>query len=112
METEEVRPSDFLLECLMMGLRLSDGLPEDRLIRRFGAGFDELFPGLWDRWTRDGNAAPFDGTRRLTREGLMILDHLLQMVMDALPRQRVDAAGVRWPEVSGDPGDRGDLGLA
>jgi len=103
-EVEVVRPSDFLLECLMMGLRMADGIPEGLLKSRFGLGLDELFPGLWDDWVHRGHAVPYgpaaQRTRRLTPEGLMILDHLLGIVMERLPRERVDAAGVRWPEPS------------
>jgi len=100
MDAEVIRPSDFLLECLMMGLRISRGVDEAALRARFGAGLDELVPGLWDEWVRQGNAAPLQaagGARRLTPQGIMILDHLLGTLMDRLPRKQVDAAGVRWP---------------
>ncbi len=105
MEAEVVRPTDFLLECLMMGLRVADGIPEELICSRFSAGLDELFPGLWQDWVARGYAVPFDGvsraSRRLTPEGLMILDHLLGIVMDRLPRDRLDAVAVRWPEPAG-----------
>jgi oxygen-independent coproporphyrinogen-3 oxidase len=97
LETEVIRPSDFLLECLMMGLRISDGIPDAEIRSRFGNGLGELFPGLWKRWVEQGSAAPFDGWWRLTPSGLMILDHLLSQILEALPRERVDAAGVSWP---------------
>jgi coproporphyrinogen III oxidase-like Fe-S oxidoreductase len=47
-------PSDFLIENLMMGLRLEAGIPAGRLEQRFGRGFQELFPGLWERWVERG----------------------------------------------------------
>jgi len=97
METELIQPSDFLLECLMMGLRIADGIPQHEIRSRFGRGLQELFPGLWEQWIEQGHAAPFDGSWRLTPSGLMILDHLLGEIVERLPREEVDSAGVSWP---------------
>jgi oxygen-independent coproporphyrinogen-3 oxidase len=60
MEVEAIQPSDFLIENLMMGLRLAAGIPADRLQRRFGRDFEELFPGLWERWVERGLALPVE----------------------------------------------------
>jgi oxygen-independent coproporphyrinogen III oxidase len=96
LETEVIRPSDFLLECLMMGLRIAGGVREDLLRSRFGSGLSELFPGLWERWVGHGQAHAFDGRWRLTPAGLLILDHLLGEVVDKLPRE-IDRGTVTWP---------------
>ncbi len=95
-EAEVVSSADFLLETLMMGLRLSDGVRDELLQSRFGCGLGEIFPGLWEQWVSAGNAAPFDGTWRLTSAGLMILDYLLGKMVDRLPRD-LGRGALRWP---------------
>jgi oxygen-independent coproporphyrinogen-3 oxidase len=96
-DTEVVEPPDFLLECVMMGLRLAGGIPEAALQSRFGRGFSSFFPGLWDGWVARGLALPPDGSLRLTTDGLLILDRLLGEVFDMkLPSSPGDI-GVQWP---------------
>lgn len=114
MEVEAIQPSDFLIENLMMGLRLAAGIPTDRLQRRFGRGFQELFPGLWERWVHRGLALPVEvagghpvglgprvGPRlRLTEAGRLILNSLMAEVAERVRAPgplALAALGVRWP---------------
>jgi oxygen-independent coproporphyrinogen-3 oxidase len=97
MEEEPVTTRDFLLETLMMGLRLSQGIPVEALRARFGMDFVDLFPGLWERWMREGFAEPSVDRLRLSRGGLDVLDHLLGDVVDALPAVDDDSLHLSWP---------------
>ncbi len=69
LEVEPVKPSDFMLETLMMGLRLQEGIGIASWVWRFGRGFDEFFPGLWKKWSGEGFAEPPLGSLRLTESG-------------------------------------------
>jgi oxygen-independent coproporphyrinogen-3 oxidase len=96
-QTELISSTDFLLECLMMGLRLSDGIPVATLQSRFGRGFLELFPGLWEEWSLRSLALPPGAFLRLTPEGLLLLDRLLGEVVDRLPEVAGSGLNVTWP---------------
>jgi len=96
-ETEVVSPAAFVLETLMMGLRLVDGIQAESFHRRFGCDLDHLVPGLWQRWTARGLAAPGAGALRLTDRGLLRLDPLLAELAEAL-RAGLPAIDVRWPD--------------
>ncbi len=96
-ETELISPADFLLETIMMGLRLAGGIPEAGLRSRFGRGFSELFPGLWEGWVARGLALPLQGSLRLSPGGILLLDRLLGDVVDRLPDAARSGLGVSWP---------------
>jgi oxygen-independent coproporphyrinogen-3 oxidase len=97
-ETEIISPADFLLECVMMGLRLSGGIPDSVFRRRFGRGFGELFPGLWEGWVDRGLAAASTDTLSLSPEGLLVLDRLLADVLDLLPAAARGGLSLSWPQ--------------
>jgi oxygen-independent coproporphyrinogen III oxidase len=97
METERIRPADFLLECIMMGLRLTAGIPEDALRSRFGGSFTDVFPGLWESWVSRGLAVPPDGALRLSEPGLLLLDRLLIEVLDWREKSFPMDLRLQWP---------------
>ena len=97
MKVEEVAPKDFLLETLMMGLRLRAGIPHAVFERRFSATFDGLFPGLWDSWVDRGLAAPAQSSLHLKDSGRMILDRLLGDVVERLGSLDPGRLSVHWP---------------
>jgi oxygen-independent coproporphyrinogen III oxidase len=97
MRAEMISPREFLLETLMMGLRLAEGIPAGRLEQRFGRGFEELFPGLWSRWVERGLALPVDGRLRLSDQGRMVLDPLLSEIADRVLDPRLPSPEVSWP---------------
>jgi oxygen-independent coproporphyrinogen-3 oxidase len=109
MEVEGIQPRDFLVENLMMGLRLAAGIPADRLERRFGRSFEELFPGLWQRWVERGLAQPAEhpvvshSRLRLSEPGRLILNSLMAEVADRVRDPALGALAalpaleVRWP---------------
>jgi coproporphyrinogen III oxidase-like Fe-S oxidoreductase len=97
MEIEGVGPRDFLLENLMMGLRLAAGIPAAVLRHRFGTGFDDHLAGLWARWT-EGGLAEEPGTHlRLTETGRLLLDRLLGEAAEMLSGPGMESIRVSWP---------------
>ncbi len=103
MEVEAIQPRDFLIENLMMGLRLAEGIPADRLVQRFGRSFKELFPGLWERWVQRGLAHPVErlvgshSRLRLSEPGRLILNSLMAEVAERVRIPALAGLGVRWP---------------
>jgi coproporphyrinogen III oxidase-like Fe-S oxidoreductase len=91
---EVVKPEDFLIETLMMGLRLEDGIPSDLFSNRFGASFADILPGVWEGWVERGAALPPEDRLRLSHSGRMMLDGLLSE-MPAPPAER--KLRVSWP---------------
>ncbi len=96
-ETEIVSARDFLLETLMMGLRLTRGIPQAILASRFGGTFDRFFPGLWNAWVEQGWAVPEKGVLRLSDRGILLLDYLLGQVVERLGESGVEGLSVSWP---------------
>lgn len=97
-ETEAVSPASFVLETLMMGLRLVDGISAAAFRSRFGADLDRFAPGVWTDWVRKGFAWPVADALRLTDRGMLVLDRLLGELADALRAVGPPAIGVRWPD--------------
>ena len=97
MRAEIISPAEFLLETLMMGLRLADGIPADRLEQRFGVGFEGIFPGLWAMWVERGLALPPGDRLRLSEQGRLLLDPLLGEVARRTRDTRLSQLSVRWP---------------
>ncbi len=54
-EVEPISAREFVLETLMMGLRLVDGISRASFQHRFGHSLDDLAPGLWQRWEAGGS---------------------------------------------------------
>jgi coproporphyrinogen III oxidase-like Fe-S oxidoreductase len=94
---ELVKPVEFLLENLMMGLRLSQGISTASLERRFSRSFDEMFPGLWEKWCAEGYAEPPVRSLRLTESGRMVLDGLLAELADRIAEEDLQQLAVCWP---------------
>jgi coproporphyrinogen III oxidase-like Fe-S oxidoreductase len=92
-QLEIVKPEDFLLETLMMGLRLKDGIPADLFLRRFGASFSDILPGVWEGWVDQGAALPPGDRLALSDPGRMMLDGLLS----ELPETKARTLQVSWP---------------
>jgi oxygen-independent coproporphyrinogen-3 oxidase len=75
--TEEIAPEDFLLEHLMMGLRLSDGLEAARIAAVFSAPLTDLIPATLRSWKNRGLMMPGEERYVLTEAGRDILNPLL-----------------------------------
>ena len=97
MDVEIVPPRDFLLENLMMGFRLAEGIQQSMLEDRFGWSFNQLFPGLWDRWAARELASPQDGRLKLTERGRCVLDALLGQIVENLAAPGMPELLLNWP---------------
>jgi coproporphyrinogen III oxidase-like Fe-S oxidoreductase len=97
MEVEQVTPRDFLLESLMMGLRVDSGIERAVFERRFGAGFETFFPGLWQKWEKAGWATPAIERISLTAEGRLLLDRILGEAVEALSERAAGRMSISWP---------------
>jgi len=97
LEVESVKLEDFLLENLMMGLRLQEGISAALWESRFGRRFDEFFPGIWKRWSDEGLAEQPLGNLRLTESGRMVLDGLLGELADRLATAGLPSITISWP---------------
>jgi len=96
-EVEPVSAREFVLETLMMGLRLVDGISRVAFRNRFGCSLDDLAPGLWQRWEA-GRLALADPSRlRLSDRGLLLLDALLRELAAELAHTAPRPIDVRWP---------------
>jgi oxygen-independent coproporphyrinogen-3 oxidase len=121
LEDERVGPREFLLETLMMGLRLRDGIEVQRFVKRFGAGIQELLPKTWRRWRSGGlvesteatgsteatastgakgppEKAEDHGSPRyaLSFKGRLLLDRLLVEMQEELEGISEERLAVRW----------------
>jgi oxygen-independent coproporphyrinogen-3 oxidase len=97
-EIETITAPAFVLETLMVGLRLVGGISSGSFRRRFGQGLDRLAPGLWKRWLEQGLASPEAGSLRLTDRGLLMLDTLLGELAGELRAEWTLAISVHWPD--------------
>lgn len=93
-EAESVKPEDFLVETLMMGLRLKEGIPAQAFTARFGGRFDEIFPGVWRSWVERGLALPAADRLAMSDSGRMVLDGLLS---DIARNPVAKKLRVSWP---------------
>jgi oxygen-independent coproporphyrinogen-3 oxidase len=98
LEVEAVDAREFLLETLMMGLRLREGIASAALAECFGRPLQELLPELWTRWAGRGLVAEPQGSDRcaLSFDGRMILDRLLLEVSEAVAGIREGELSLRW----------------
>jgi coproporphyrinogen III oxidase-like Fe-S oxidoreductase len=92
---EIIGAEDFLVENLMMGLRMADGVPSAQIESRFGSPLPRLLPGLWEHWVEKGWARPPSDRLALTGQGMLLLDHLIGEMIGAIS----DGAPWRGAEV-------------
>lgn len=61
-----------MAETMILGLRLTDGVEEERFLRRFGRSLAEVYGAVLDRLERAGLVARAGGRWRLTPRGLRL----------------------------------------
>jgi oxygen-independent coproporphyrinogen-3 oxidase len=76
-EAEDIDPDRRLQELLLMGLRLSEGVPESRLIAETGQGFDALDAERLTALLDEGYLDRRDNVLRATPEGRLRLNTVL-----------------------------------
>jgi len=77
-----VPPEERRREMLLMGLRLSEGVPETRLVAETGRGFDALDPERLNALQAEGWIAFADGALRVTETGRPRLNAILGYLID------------------------------
>ena len=86
--TEEIGPAEDLVETLLLGLRLREGIALDLFPRRFGRTVEALFGSALVRLAGDRLIA-LDGERlRLTGSGVVLADYVLRTLVCTLPDGR------------------------
>ena len=83
--TEEVGPAGELLETLMLGLRLEEGISLSRLAAMSGLPPERLFGGVLDGLSANGLLAVEGGCLRLTDRGMLFAEYVLRSLAGALP---------------------------
>ena len=76
-EKEVLTPEDARFESVMLGLRLTDGLPEAVFRQAHGLTFREAFGDRLDAPLRDGRLTFENGILRLTRYGMDVMNSVL-----------------------------------
>lgn len=97
MEVETIPPRTFLLDTLMMGLRVARGIKRAAFLHRFGVGFDDLFPRLLEKWRSEGLAEESADRIALSANGRLVLDSLLGQAEEALSPAAAARLEVQWP---------------
>jgi oxygen-independent coproporphyrinogen-3 oxidase len=92
---ETIRPKEFLLETLMMGFRLRDGVGAEEFTRRFGFPLPQLLPGLWREWGRRGYLRELPAAYAFTDQGRLALNRRLLEAQQAM--ETLAEPAVRWP---------------
>lgn len=93
--TEAVRPPDFFLENLIMGLRLKSGIPKRLFYKRFGKKLPEIIPELWDSWQNRKFIRNNSAAYALTLKARLILNLLLRELMEY--HDAFKGITVKWP---------------
>lgn len=81
-EVEIIDEAAYLLETVMMGLRLQRGIADSKMESRFHTSFRERFPAAVQRAEAAGWAAPTKGGFALNETGRLFLNSFLLTVMD------------------------------
>ncbi len=92
---ETIRPKEFLVETLMMGLRLRSGIDAEEFSRRFGRPLPELLPGLWREWEERAYLREDRAVYALTDQARLLLNRRLLEAQQAL--DGLADPPVRWP---------------
>ena len=90
--------ADFLLDCLIGGLRLAAGIERVVWQRRFGSGATAWLDELVRRWEQQGLARSSDRHWQLTPAGALIADRLVAAANEQLDQLREPGGlAAHWP---------------
>jgi len=92
---EDISPPDFLLDYLIMGLRIIDGIPFSELENVFNTNVFFTLGELITTWKNYGWIAEDEISLRMTDKGLSILDVFLREASSILEKSPPEA--VNWP---------------
>ena len=78
MQIEELKNKDFILEFIMMGLRLSEGIGKQKFFREFGIQFQDIFKNNLKNWISRGLVLETSDQIVCTPRGWDVLNILLR----------------------------------
>ena len=79
---ETVSPPEARFETMMLGLRMAEGIREDRFASLHGISLQQAYGNKLEQFVRDGFLLWEDGVLRLTRKGM---DFQNQVLVDLMP---------------------------
>lgn len=94
-EASEITPSQFLLEHFMMGLRMTDGVAEERIVKVFGLDLQSVIGEATRRYVDNGYLHVSNASLAATRLGMGFLDEILTAI--ALDIDTVRPRFCTWP---------------
>ena len=74
-----------MIEAVYLGLRQADGIIFEQFRRRFQLEFKECFKDVLDRLVADNLLVFNENGCRLTREGMLLSDRVVQALSDEIP---------------------------
>jgi len=98
MNQEFITPSEFLLENIMMGFRLKEGIERIVFESRFGIGLDLILGNIWNKWEKKHFVEASKTHYRLTQKARLLLDSLLYDCAEYLVASGYSVRDVKWPD--------------
>jgi oxygen-independent coproporphyrinogen-3 oxidase len=80
-ETLRLNPRDEMFECVMLGLRLTQGVDRAAFLARFGLDVVEAYPSAMERLCARGWALESEAFLALNRKGLDLQNEALSFFM-------------------------------
>ena len=82
-ETEIIDKKTAMAEYCFLGLRTSDGINMADFKSRFGMEFDDVYPGLWVKWQKQGltKILKYENTKILNLSGWLISNELFAQLI-------------------------------
>jgi len=80
-DSEALSRPQQMMEALYLGLRTSDGIHKESFNARFGADFDALFGKTLVFLKKEGLVDLKSGRCLLTRQGMLVLDAVVQKLI-------------------------------
>ncbi len=94
---EFLNAREWLLDHLLMGLRLEEGIDKRVFARRFGRGLDQALPRTWASWRERGLAEATETYWRCTPSGRLVLNALLREAAEELDKAEwLKTRRARW----------------
>ena len=95
---EYISCKEFLLENLMMNLRLETGLNKNNFFIRFGKGFQDFFPDTYKRWKNKRIIMETDTSIALRKKHRYHLNEYLKQIYNEYENLDDSGINLHWPD--------------